>query len=569
VELGNPGIAEVMVQNTPPEQVGIFNYIEIFEDTSIILEDKLTSIFADVDLDNLTFSSTGHNNITVQITQENGTIEIIPVENWFGTELIEFSATDSSDTNAETIVEVKVIPTNDLPVITRLENDIILDSDIGLEYEINQNDWLNLTIYVEDIDGDLERGMVSYILSVTERSNLYIQEQTNKFIFHPTNQDVGLHYIVIKVTDNNATPMEYVTLPIWIRVLNVNDPPTVKILSPRDGLEITDDYKITFSCMADDFDLQIKNSPEKLSFHWSTNNSNLPELGYTRELTNLTLPPGYYNVTVTVEDVIGKSAYDFIHIFVNATPKDEPIDKKSKQNYLWLILLIIIIFIIVISLFGFYYNKKTKKEIALEGLGIYGAQPQVQGATIVSTLPTIQNQQLGIIPTIGLPQSTSQPTPAPTLTTQPTPQLPPAQVPTQEATGSNAQPILTRLQKLELLEERLLLGEIDEEVYLNLKSKYEIEVRSTQPVPTTIPILPPATTITSTSPTPTLTTTTDQQPQPQVQAAPQPQAAQTPQAQLQNPPKLPQTDSTHKTQNTPGTIPQEAKQNQQKKNNNN
>jgi hypothetical protein len=528
--------------------VGEFHYIEIFEDTSIILEDKLTSIFTDVDLDNLTFSSSGQNNVTVKIIQENGTIEIIPHENWFGKELIEFSATDTSDTHTETIVEVKVIPTNDLPVITRLEKDIVSDSNTPLEYDIDQNDWLNLTIYVEDIDGDLERGMVSYILSVTERSNLYIQEQTNKFIFHPTNQDVGLHYIVIKVTDNNATPMEYVTLPIWIRVLNVNDPPMVRIISPRHGLEITDDYKITFSCMADDFDLQIKDSPEKLSFHWSTNNSNLPELGYTRELTNLTLPPGYYNVTVTVEDVIGKSAYDFIHIFVNATPKDQPIDKKSKENYLWLVLLIIVIFVVLIALFGFYYNKKTKKEIALEGLGISGAQPQIQGATITSAsiLPTAQNQQLGITPTIGLPQSTSRPTPAPTLTTQPTPQLPPAQAPT----SATNQIMLTPQQKLELLEERLLLGEVDEEVYLNLKSKYEEEARSTQHVSTTTPILPPATTSKSTTSTPTPSTTTSQQPQPRVQPT--------------EPPKLPQTDATHKTQNTPGTIPQSEEQNQQK-----
>jgi hypothetical protein len=50
---------------------------------------------------------------------------------------------------------------------------------------------------------------------------------------------------------------------------------------------------------------------------------------------------------------------------------------------------------------------------------------------------------------------------------------------------------LSPQQKLELLEERLLHGEIDQDVYLNLKAKYEMEAKPYQPLPQLPPAAPP------------------------------------------------------------------------------
>ena len=47
---------------------------------------------------------------------------------------------------------------------------------------------------------------------------------------------------------------------------------------------------------------------------------------------------------------------------------------------------------------------------------------------------------------------------------------------------------LTPQQKLALLEERLLHGEIDQDIYENLKAKFEMEAKPYEPVPQ----LPPA-----------------------------------------------------------------------------
>ncbi|WP_455391552.1 LamG-like jellyroll fold domain-containing protein [[Eubacterium] cellulosolvens] len=526
-DLGASNYAETTILNSPPVLVEKFNTFELDEDTIAILQNKLQTIFKDYDNDLLSFKATGQENITVEITEANGTIKFIPSADWFGTEAVTFYANDSSPTEALETVLVTVKPVNDLPRITQVGAQSTSITYSELEFMVNQDEWLNLTIQVEDIDGDAARGMIAFIHNISERDNLFFDNTENKIVFHPTNNDVGWHYFNITITDNNETPLEYISQHIRIRVVNANDPPTVKIIIPVEGQEFQDSDKIILTAEAEDIDLIVWNSNERLNFRWSSDAPEFSVLGAGEKLENITLPPGEYNITVEVTDNDNAKAYDHVHIVVKAPPEDEPTELFS--SYLFLLLLIIlIIIIIIICVLLFVYSRKRKREKEAQAAPA-GQVLQPDAAYLPSTgapgqLAIVKSPQLSPPQVIrGVPLAAAP-------TSQPPAQLPPFQPgPSVTATEETPQ------EKLKLLEQRLLHGEIDQELYESLKVKYELEAKPYQPPPQ----LPPATSPTVTTPTPAVTqpipTPTITQPQPQ----PQQQPTQTPQPQQPQPTRAP------------------------------
>ncbi len=540
--VGPYGTVEVTILNSPPELVEQFNSFEMFEDMPAILENKLTTIFSDPDDDGLTFSVTGQNNIDIEIIPENGTLLITPAMNWYGSEYITFYAKDNSMAMAEESVLVTVTPTNDLPKIVQIGTQLITEDISILEFIVKQDEWLNLTIKVQDIDGDVEHGAIKYILNISERNNLYFTKNDNKLVFNPTNADVGSHYMTIKITDNNETPAIYISQDIKIEVLNVNDPPTVEIITPNNNVVFTDPKMLSFSCAADDIDLLIPNPTEELTYKWETNRSEYKLIGTGKELilTNETLlKPGYYEITVVVTDRAGDIAYDSVNIVIEKTVSESKPDGSLFSNYLFLgLIAIVIIIMIIIAILMFVVSQKKKKARAAQALGLPGEQvlqpveayqpyqPTTSGPMIapgpqISPTDLIQSESLVSVPSQELlgPISTAAPT------TQPTPQLPPATpavtvpipVPTPVQDGTDSE--LTVQQKIKLLEERLIRDEISEETYLNLKDKLEFEAKPYQPPPQ----LPPATSPPLTETAPILTTPapfTPQQPE-QLEQPPQ------------------------------------------------
>jgi hypothetical protein len=361
-DVGLPSEAEVMIQNSVPELAAPFSYLEMNEDIPMILEDKLLEIFIDPDYDQLTFTAGGQNHIEVEIIQNNGTIILTPERNWYGTEIITFFANDTSPTEAEQTVSIIVNPTNDLPRIVQIGDHLITAGDLDIGFVVDQEDWLNLTIEVEDIDGDADRGMIQYFINKTEQSNLYLLTNESKLIFHPGNSDVGRHYLNISITDNNGTALEHVSQPIWVNVENINDPPTVKIVAPESNIEFLETDDITFVCEADDPDLLIPTAGEKFIYQWYTNKTDTEPLGSGEQITvtNYTLPPGYYTIIVRVMDTGGKKAYDSIKIVIQEVPKTQ--EKKEGDSYIWIIVLIVIIIILILLFLILFKKKRSKPE---------------------------------------------------------------------------------------------------------------------------------------------------------------------------------------------------------------
>ncbi len=500
IDLGTPAETETIILNSPPELIEEFNTFDMFEDQPVIINEKLTTIFTDADNDPLKFSLSGQDNLKVEIIQDNGTIKISSPQNWFGTESITFYANDTFSPAAQETVIITVYPTNDLPRISQIGNQYISDSSKEYQFIVKQDDWLNLTIIVEDIDGDVERGLITYSLNITHQQNLYFRDHDNTLIFHPSNSDVGCHYINITITDNNETPTQYVHQHIKIRVLNLNDMPTVQIIIPLNNQKFKESDKISFKCTASDIDFLIWNSNEELTYRWYTNKTEFGDLGILPELLNISLEPGFYNVTIEVEDAFGAKAFDYVHIKVNKLTKEKTNPTTTTSVFLWIVIIIIIV-IIIVSILLFVLTKKKKKEIIEKDI-----QPQVQvlqpdaaylpeSPSITPGAQLVQPQVMTAEPMAAAPaQDLLVASPIATSTTEPTAQLPAMQpastvTPHEQAVmvsyeqKSGIDSRLTPQQKLELLEQRLLQGEIDQDIYLNLKAKYEMEAQPYIPPP--------------------------------------------------------------------------------------
>jgi hypothetical protein len=449
-DLGPAGSAEVFIENIPPEVLTLPEHFELNEDSFLVMDNKLQEIFTDMDGDPLTYSAEGWNNIQVDISQSNGTIRLLPAENWYGTEYITFSANDS-DSQAEVTIKTIVKPTNDLPIITQVGSQRLGGPYRVLDFSIKQDETLRLGVYIEDIDGDVGRGMIYFVLNITETERLYFDLKDNTLIFKPINSDVGVHYIDIAVTDNNETPIQYVQQAIKITVSNVNDPPSVEIKNPRTGIELSSYDKVTFTCTASDPDLDIPDSEELLSYRWyAQTTDDVVELGRTKDLVNPKLPEGYITITLEVTDSTGETVSDSVVINV-VEPEKDTSGLSSGQVAMIAIIPIIIIIILVL----FIVMRKRKKG----GAGAEAVHPDE------------------VSPYTGAPAVAAPSQTVVVKAPQPKPELP-------KTAGGELPPD----QKLKMLDEQLMKGAIDQKLYDELKAKYQSEASPTAaPVPTAKP----------------------------------------------------------------------------------
>jgi hypothetical protein len=478
-DISPPGLAEVTIKNSAPELTGAFDEIMMEEDVPLELENEVSWLFADPDSDELTYEAEGQVNLVIDIIQETGLVTLTPKPNWNGMESITFIANDT-EAQVEAIVEFTVYPTNDLPVIKQVGSQLVSDEYSELEFVVSQDDWINLTVISEDIDGDDKRGTLYYILNIPERENLFFDNDKNELVFNPKNADVGWHYIEIKVTDNNETPVEYTSQKLKIQVINVNDPPSVQITEPEDGIKISQDFKLSFNCTADDIDLLIPNSTEKLTYRWYARTPEVIELGTGKELVNPKLPVGQFSITVEVKDSDNAVATD--SILVNVAKAKTDTTKVTSSVFFWIVIIIIIV-VILVTIFLIARKRRRKDEVvhpevvSTESLPSPYTGAPMGPAPAHEAVPAAEPQAaVSAQARTELPLTTS-PVTTYSLTAEP-------------QAGETAEP--TPQEKLKMLENRLLKGEIDQDTYRELKAKIEMEIPEPQPVPT--PQLPAAVT---------------------------------------------------------------------------
>jgi hypothetical protein len=178
----------------------------MYEDTIDETHVNLSHIFYDPDSP-LTFTSPTHpmgqgTNIDIELLA-NLTVKFMPHSDFFGFEIVNFSASDGEGNISYWEVNVTVLPINDPPILTAIP-----------DQTWTQGTKVNLILQITDID-DTE-------FTFYDNTSLFDVDSENKSInFVPTNDQVGEYYININVSDG----VENVSTNFKAEIQNINDPP--------------------------------------------------------------------------------------------------------------------------------------------------------------------------------------------------------------------------------------------------------------------------------------------------------------------------------------------------------
>ena len=289
------------------------------EDCSLINVFNLNDYFSDPDGENLNYTVSGNNHVSV-IINDNGTVDLQTSTNWYGNESITFRATDPHNEFAEDTIIVTVNPVNDVPVIVGILPNFDKDEDNPI--------WvLDLTNNKSDIDNSPSE----LVWSVSNWNTSLFNSITvvdNNITFDLKANAYGNNEITITLSDALLTDSQN----IWINVTPINDQPVIEGLTDQPLTEdITFWYDITpyISDIDNDIsDLVVSTNSSYIIVH--SNNHTL----------EMTYPNGVIvdYVRITVSDGI-LSDYEDV-VFTIAPVNDAPVisgvpDQFGVEDVAW------------------------------------------------------------------------------------------------------------------------------------------------------------------------------------------------------------------------------------------
>jgi hypothetical protein len=139
-----------VTDNFPPELVNAIPDVYFSEDTTLENAFILSDYFLDVDSAVLYYTEgTDFINVTIN---DDFSVNFEAPENWYGSEMVTFRATDPFGALAEDMIFVVVVPVNDAPIINSIPRQ-----------EKNEGDqWiLDLSQFIDDIDNDISELTIS------------------------------------------------------------------------------------------------------------------------------------------------------------------------------------------------------------------------------------------------------------------------------------------------------------------------------------------------------------------------------------------------------------------------
>ncbi len=178
----------------------------MLEDTVDQSHVNLSDIFYDPD-STIVFDSPSHpngigENIDIEILQ-NHTVKFMPHKDFVGSERVNFSAMDDRGKKLYWEVLVTVLPVNDPPKMTTLENQFWTQDSV-----------VDIKLIVIDVDNTS--------FTFTDNTTLFDVDAVNTSIrFTPINDQVGIHHINITASDGEF----YSSIHFTAMISNVNDPP--------------------------------------------------------------------------------------------------------------------------------------------------------------------------------------------------------------------------------------------------------------------------------------------------------------------------------------------------------
>jgi hypothetical protein len=449
---GKMNSTAVIIINSAPEVITIFQSITMNEDEIDNSSINLMDIFSDDDNDKLFFDYAGNVNLTVAIDDDTGEVIITPAQNWYGQEDLQFYANDSN-AEASIAVTVVVLPQNDPPELVSAGTVIVNSKNQYLKFSVFENNWINLTFTAVDIDGDIvsiSSNRTDY-MGADDVSGMELDQNTLRF--QPDNSHVGNLPIKIILSDSKGGITEYI---INLEILNVNNPPSVTIVYPLDNMHFRSIDVIEFRCEYSDLDLSRIENNESLYFTWSSNLyfDNIDSGEYLVRIDELKLSPGIHEITVEVKDRDGLVSTDSVTIIIEEPEKEASSFFESSGFLLVMVLIVVLIVVLIIYIVFIVRKKPTEPEpeieqpdeepgtVSGEQVEPVFAEPSAVEQPVVSAVQVETAAQA--YPQVQLPVATVVATPEPAAGTEP--QTPPPPPPPTSAEHAGAEPGYTPAQ---------------------------------------------------------------------------------------------------------------------------
>lgn len=307
---------KLQIPNRAPEAASPLPELTVEEDSKTPALLAFSSVFSDPDGDPLYFSYQPSAGLRLTELPNGSGLEIIPVPDWNGPARLSLSANDSI-LEASARVNVTVTPKNDPPVIEGLEplwsftEDIAGSFEFWAEDRADNDTSLHVATDLPTLVSGLEPGKNYWLNTSAEGPGRLLCTVT----VIAANANVGTYACHLNVTDSAGGTA---SAALSVNVVNVNDPPVVRILSPADGQAFLHNTSIDLVAESSDEDAAYG---DILSFEWRADGS---VLGRTQNLSGIVLRPGNHTITVTVKDSSGAGARASVSLTVKEPPAPPP-----------------------------------------------------------------------------------------------------------------------------------------------------------------------------------------------------------------------------------------------------
>jgi len=198
---------ELALESNPPACATIpdVSFDEDGTDTSIDLDDYVSD--ADNTDAELSWTYSGATNVTVSIRSTTHIVTLGAAANWYGTETITFTCTDTGGLSDSTDVVVTVDSVNDDPWIDPALPNLAVEADVGLPYDLTQHE--------HDIE-DSDTGLIWSINGVsTSLFDATIDEATDELTVTPVPGAEGSDSVQLVVQDSEgAAASQWLTVTV-------------------------------------------------------------------------------------------------------------------------------------------------------------------------------------------------------------------------------------------------------------------------------------------------------------------------------------------------------------------
>jgi len=236
----------------------------------------------------------------IMLGSANDTIWFVADDDDVGRYIVQLTVSDDSGTSDSFEFELDVLNRNDPP---RVEAITTASSNLpyipGLSISRPEKTFFSFDIQVSDEDSvHYPGGAVPLTFTLVEGpDDAQLSVSTGTFGWRPGTDDVGLHTLIIRVSDLET----YTDARVELTVTNLNDAPSVVITSPSIGLlgaeasySNSDTETVTFSAVG-----TVDHDGDPLSFSWS---SDIDGQFLGLEAGEFRLTPGTHVINLIVSD---------------------------------------------------------------------------------------------------------------------------------------------------------------------------------------------------------------------------------------------------------------------------